>query len=140
MSTRNHIVVVLGPDGSGKSTIADMLVEKLQAEGRLARHYPHRFGILPALSLFLFRFSASSRQNRLELSDPEPYYDLKENSKLRSFIYVCWYGLDYFIGGILMKVRPLFGRKEMVAIFARYFYDYYYQSNNRRLPDAIKKM
>jgi thymidylate kinase len=140
MSPGNQLVVLLGPDGSGKSTIADMLVERLQAEGRTARHYPHRFGILPALSSFLFRFSASAREDRSELSNFKPIYDLKENSRLRSFIYVCWYGLDYLIGGIFMKVGPFFGRKKTVAIFARYFYDYYYQSNNRKLPDVIKKI
>ena len=133
------IIVILGPDGSGKSTIADMLVSNLSENEVLAHHYAHRFGILPPLSIFLpFKKKLSISDMDDSLND-DHFYDLKQNSPLKSFVYVSWYGLDYLIGGIWFRIKNLLSKKKSVAIFARYFYDYYYQSNNRRLPDGIKQ-
>lgn len=133
------IVAILGPDGSGKSTVADMIVAALSMEGIDARHHAHRFGILPSLASFRRRGKKLESHTILSKSDGPPAYDLGENSPLRAFIYVTWYGIDYLLGGLFLKIRNLFVRRKRAAIFARYFYDYYYQSNNRRLPDGIKR-
>lgn len=134
------IVAILGPDGSGKSTIADMVVAELSREGIDARHHAHRFGILPPLSNLRPGGRKSSQDKNTGRTDGTVSYDLGENSPLRAFAYVSWYGIDYFFGGILLKLHNSFGNRKRAAIFARYFYDYYYQSNNRRLSDRFKRL
>lgn len=134
------IVVILGPDGSGKSTIADILVNSLKADGVRARHYAHRFGVLPPLSSLRLNRKRRSPLEINSATDGTPSYDLNENSPLRAFVYVTWYGVDYLLGGLWLRLRNTFGKDRIVGIFARYFYDYYYQSNNRRLPDSIKRV
>jgi thymidylate kinase len=135
------IIAIIGPDGSGKSTIADMVVEALNADGFRARHYAMRFGVLPPLSAFRLGGSAPAGP-RPESTGRESgqRYDLSENPPLRALVYVTWYGLDYMLGGILLRTKNLLPCGQNVAVFARYFYDYYYQSNNRRLPDRVKRL
>lgn len=134
------LVVILGPDGSGKSTIADMLVETLEAREIEANHYAHRFGVLPLLSTLNPMRKSALSSKKATFENSENNYDLRENTPLRALLYVSWYGVDYFLGGLWLRIRNIFGRDRRVAIFARYFYDYYYQSNNRRLPDRIKRL
>lgn len=134
------IVAILGPDGSGKSTLADIVVEEMTKAGIDARHHAHRFGILPSLSSFRLGIKKSVSEIVASKTKGAPAYDLSENSPLRTFVYVTWYGIDYFLGGIFLEFRNLFSKRKRAAIFARYYYDYYYQSNNRRLPDSIKRL
>lgn len=134
------IVAILGPDGSGKSTLADIVVAEMSKQGIDARHHAHRFGILPSLGSFRLGANKSVPDRIATNTDGAPAYDLSENPPLRALAYVTWYGIDYFLGGAYLKVLNLFGPRKRVAIFARYFYDYYYQSNNRRLPDRIKSV
>ena len=134
------IVAILGPDGSGKSTLADIVVAEMSRQGIDARHYAHRFGILPSLAFFRRGVKKTVSDAVAIKSEAPPTYDLSENPPLRALVYVTWYGIDYFLGGIFLRVLNLLGSRKRVAIFARYFYDYYYQSNNRRLPNSIKNL
>lgn len=134
------IIAILGPDGSGKTTIANMLVDALSRECIDARHHAHRFGILPPLGVFRLRRKKSTHDMGVKCSKGTLSYDLKENSALRAFVYVSWYGIDYLCGGILLRLQNTFGNRRRAAIFARYFYDYYYQSNNRRLNNRVKRL
>ncbi len=133
------IITIIGPDGSGKSTIAQVVMERLQAQGLAVRHYPFRFGVLPKLSALRFWRGGWKKGTCFESEESYPIYDLSENPPLRTLIYMIWYGLDYLLGGLVLRLRNTFGANHHVAVFARYFHDYYYQSNNRRLPNSIKK-
>jgi thymidylate kinase len=44
---RGRVVVIAGPDGTGKSTLAQGLVARISAEGRPVRHFHHRLRALP---------------------------------------------------------------------------------------------
>lgn len=125
------IIAIIGPDGSGKSTIADQLVCALTTDSCIPRHYPFNFGLLPKLSSFRLK-------RKTQKPEAVSGYDLRVNSKARSFVYLTWYGFDYLLGGVILGLKNFFGKKKHIAIFARYFYDYYYQSNNRALSDAVK--
>ena len=129
------IIAIIGPDGSGKTTVALALVEALQLAGYSARHYPFNFGILPKLSAF--RRNGRKQTCR---TDAGPVMNLRVNSKLASLAYVSWYGIDYFLGGVALRLAGIFSRRPKVSVFARYFYDYYYQSNNQALPVWVKKL
>lgn len=138
------IVVILGPDGSGKSTLADILVDEINNEKVKAYHYPFRFGYFPALSYIKKFFNLSSfkedkKISSSNISDDSINYDLRENPTLRTLIYMVYYGFEYLVGGLLLRVQNVLVKKKKIAIFARYFYDYYYQSNNRKMPLIIKK-
>lgn len=137
------IVAIIGPDGSGKTTIAERIVVELKQRGIRAQHYPFNFGILPKLSSFKYR-TEGPKSTEKDLPDDactvvKRDYDLQANSPLGSFIYMSWYGLDYMLGGLFLWFRNLFGRNREIAIFARYFYDYYYQTNNRLLSTRVKR-
>ena len=134
------IIVILGPDGSGKTTIAELLVEAFAEQGEMSRHYAHRFGILPSLSALRPKQKHSVVVTNNASTRILPKYDLRENHPIRTFAYVTWYGLDYFVGGLSLRIKKSLRKDKYIAVFARYFYDYYYQSNNRRLPDQIKGM
>ncbi|MDC1247616.1 hypothetical protein N8Z41_03885, partial [Amylibacter sp.] len=126
----------------GKSTTADMLVELLQAKGIKSQHHAFRFGILPPLGLLRFRYNFVVKKITKNIFR-ESYinkYDLSKNPSWRSLIYITWYGMDYFLGGIWLSLKNKFGRGRHIAVFARYFYDYYYQSNNRGLSNWIKQI
>lgn len=136
------IIVILGPDGTGKTTVAGMLVKKFKINKISARHYPQRFGILPRLFFLkkiffkIFKKNGISKRN----NSYKEGFDLSQNHPFLSLVYISWYAMDYFLGGIIIKFKNFFSRKIFVAVFARYFYDYYYQSNNRRLPVFVKKI
>lgn len=136
------IIVILGPDGTGKTTVADMLVKKFKKNKISARHYPQRFGILPRLFFFKKIFLMIFRKNGFPKKNNsyKEIFDLSQNHPLLSLVYISWYGVDYFLGGIIIKLKNFFSKRIYVAVFARYFYDYYYQSNNRRLPVFVKKI
>lgn len=137
------LIVILGPDGSGKSTVADMLVESFLERQIVARHYAQRFGFLPKLSSFKSMFSFKNytkKPKKKHIGSQQIKYDLTSNHPLKSLIYITWYAFDYCLGGIALRVKNRFSNNVQIAIFARYFFDYYYQSNNRRLPNSIKQI
>lgn len=136
------IIAIIGPDGSGKTTIAEWVVKELKKRGICARHYSFNFGILPRLSALRVGREAKCTDD-IHSNNADSYanahYDLSVNSPLRSFIYMTWYAIDYFVGGLILRAKRLVGQRPQVAVFARYFYDYYYQSNNRRLSPKLKQ-
>lgn len=126
------IIAILGPDGTGKTTLADAICDELAARDIASKHYPLNFGILPKLSTFKNNRQAAED----EMSSTE--FDIKPNHPIKSFIYVSWYALDYFLGGVWLKFKKFRTGRQSVAVFARYYHDYYYQSNNRALPSMLK--
>ena len=48
-------IIILGPDGSGKTTLSDKLAEKIKAEKRSVKRINFSFGIMPPISSVLRR-------------------------------------------------------------------------------------
>lgn len=120
------IVVFLGPDGCGKTTIS-MNVELFMRESSwTVRRFEGRVGILPQLSNFVFWKRTASIKN----SKKNPAYlagmNVAINGYLKSCILVCYYGIEYFF--------YKFKARGELWIFARYFYDYYFQRTFRKVP------
>lgn len=132
----SQFIVLLGPDGAGKSTIADLAVEQLYHRPfKTCRRFEHRFGLLPELKQIR---AATARLLGRQVSVQAPPSSgtkgsgmNKEHGALRAMLYVAYYSLDLVIGRLLL--RRLRGQGGLI-VFARYFYDYYYQKGYGHAP------
>ncbi|MDE0952777.1 MAG: hypothetical protein OSA45_16045, partial [Halioglobus sp.] len=110
---------VSGPDGSGKTTVIDMISIQLGAiYGDSAIHYAHfRPSILPRIA------EVAKKARTIETVDEN--YDQPHRAKpsgiAGSVARLGYYWLDY-IGGYFRSVRPVLKRRE-VMLFDRYYYD-----------------
>ena len=130
------LIAIIGPDGCGKTTIANELIINLKKEGINAEHSAMHFQILPKLKDLINPFL----KNKIDSSHKEGEYYAgmknKPNSKFKGSIYVIWYALDYFFGHF--KIARI-AKKRKVIIFARYYYDYYFQRGHSNTPQLIIK-
>ena len=130
------LITIIGPDGCGKTTIANELVIKLNQEKINATHSAMHFEILPPLKNFINPFL----KNKIDSSHVEGALHVgmtKPNSVIKSIVYVIWYAFDYFLGSFkVLKSK----RNKEVLIFARYYYDYYYQLGHLNTPKWIIKV
>jgi thymidylate kinase len=130
------MIVIIGPDGSGKTTIANELILKLKADNINATHSTMHFEILPPLKNFINPFL----KNKIDSSHEEGALHVgmkKPNSVIKGLVYVIWYAFDYFLGSFkVLKTK----QKKEVIIFARYYYDYYYQLGHLNTPKWIIKI
>ncbi|MEH6587346.1 MAG: hypothetical protein V7720_12355 [Halioglobus sp.] len=110
---------VSGPDGSGKTTVIDMVITQLGAiYGDNAVHYAHfRPSILPRIA------EVAKKARTIETVDEN--YDQPHRAKpsglAGSVARLGYYWLDY-IGGYFRTVRPVLKRRQ-VMLFDRYYYD-----------------
>ena len=125
------LIVIIGPDGCGKTTIANELQASLSERGIKVDHYAMNFEILPKLRDIINPFL----KNKIVNTNVEGQHYVgmidKPNTKLRGAAIATWYTLDYSVGGIKLLLR---GKKNHVTIFARYFYDYYFQRAHINTP------
>lgn len=131
------LIAIIGPDGCGKTTVANALVNKLNQVNVVASHHAMHFMILPKLKDIINRFL----RNKIVSGHEEGAYHAgmkaKPNSALRGSLYVCWYALDYFLGRFsLFKTR----RKGEVLVFARYYLDYYFQRGHLNTPYSVIRL
>jgi len=109
-------VVLLGPDGCGKSTVARLVLERVSGSfhgGEIKYWRPH---LLPPMGkLKVWNPSEEPKAN------PRPHDHPKQNlakSLLRFFYYLLDYLIGYFPKVYVAKV------KKRLIIFDRYYYDY----------------
>ncbi|MGB2351683.1 MAG: hypothetical protein ACPH9O_08665 [Akkermansiaceae bacterium] len=130
------LVVLLGPDGSGKSTIADRVAQELYKQPyKICRRYEYNFRILPELKQFKKWVAGLLGRKLQEQEVIEPGTEGSgmnaDHHALKGMGYVTYYALGYILGRLpLFKLR---GRGALL-VFARYFHDYYYQRGYGKVP------
>jgi len=118
--------VILGPDGSGKTTLAENLcvLLKLQPFKRCEAR-AMSFGVLPPLgSLVPWRQNTNVEKTEIQHAQ-------RTLGIAHSLVLLLWAATDMAIG------RAMLRRKKGQGVFlchARYFYDYYFQPGHRQTP------
>lgn len=119
---KQYMVVFVGPDGSGKSSLIDELVSNSKSIFRSKNSrfevFHHRPHILPNISQIF-----KKEMNEKETFDLNfnPHSDKQSNSII-SFFKILYYILDYILG-YFIKLIPL-QRENKFVIFDRYYYDF----------------
>lgn len=110
-------VVLLGPDGSGKSTIADRVLKNIGGGFRRKRHFHWRPGVLPRLG-----GGRGKGGEKRKAQDVMPSLEYKYGVFV-SLVRYTYYLMDFIIGGSLGI--GLLKRKTTVVLAERYYYDYF---------------
>jgi thymidylate kinase len=127
-------VVLLGPDGSGKSTIAKRVLERVSGSFHGGRVQYWRPYLLPAMGRL--KFWNPSEEVAI---NPRPH-DHPEQNRFKSLLRFFYYLTDYLIG---YPVKIYWKKvKKNIIVFDRYYYDYLvdlyrYQFN---IPQWLPKM
>jgi thymidylate kinase len=116
-------VVLIGPDGSGKSTVSKGLQTYLNPLFQGSKYFHAHFKNLPRLRDLLrhlgFKAPDASPADPSEMRQAGPV-----PNRLRSVIFLIYYGIDYLLGyPVIFRAR---GRGQLI-IFDRYYYDYLIQ-------------
>ena len=129
-------VILLGPDGAGKSTIGELVYDSaLVNDFYEEKIYGHtNFKIIPPLQLFLKPF-----KNNYTKKEYIPR-DIKKLSTIKAMIYPLYYLIDYMLGFLWLYKKKTNGGA--FVIFDRYFDEYYIQKtfhnlSNKYLNDSI---
>ena len=86
-------IIILGPDGSGKTTLSDKLAEKIKAEKRSVKRINFSFGIMPPIS------SVLRRKKHKYLPEGETNSGMVVPLPLViSVLLAIWYGIDHLLG------------------------------------------
>ena len=121
-------IVLIGPDGSGKSTTANNLIESEIKTLFQKKHYFHgHFPYLPEMKKIL-SFFGLHKGSSVSSENPRAIHPF---GTLRSILYPVYYGFNYFLGHFFIwQVKAKAG----LIIFDRYFYDYFIQKQFINCP------
>jgi thymidylate kinase len=118
-------IVILGVDGSGKTTISRRLIGKYESAFRNVKHYHSRVRVLKDLSQI-------TSNNKIDTT--KPHSKNFSVGKFGSIIKFTYYYLDYLIGNIIITISKI---KSTLVIIERYYYDYYIDTLRYNLKISI---
>ena len=117
-----------GPDGSGKTTIIDTILERIAPVFKTAHKYYH---FRPALFGNLGEVAHSAGiKKEVDRNYSNPHRGGK-TSKINSLLRLCYYSIDYIIG-YFVKVKSVI-RITRVVVFDRYYTDIICDSRRSRI-------
>lgn len=124
---KRKYIVIVGPDGCGKTTIADALYEFFKPDNKVFR-LNFRFGILPPLSTLL----GLTQKRHSPEGTPDSGMVIPLN-KFHASILGIWYGIDHALGHFKFMGKM----RGSVVISARSYHDFFYQRAYKNLPTII---
>lgn len=114
-----HTIAIVGPDGSGKTTQAKLLVERLQAAGYDAQYVHALYHISDTIpSSDRFRRHFGPRKTRTQESGQSPFYFLR---RALFGLVGFWFAL-LTIWIVSIQVR----NKRQIVVFDRYYHQFFY--------------
>ena len=117
-----------GPDGSGKTTVIDTILERIAPVFKTAHKYYH---FRPALFGNLGEVAHSAGiKKEVDRNYSDPHRGGK-TGKVSSFLRLCYYSMDYIIG-YFVKVKSV-TRITRVVVFDRYYTDIICDSRRSRI-------
>ena len=118
-------ICLLGPDGSGKTTLSLAIEERIGGLFAETEQFHSLAGVLPRLGILKKAYYAA-RGKKVPDSPlkglAQPGVVAKPMPTLRTTTYILYYGLEYVLYRFTVA-RKL--RRNHLVIFDRYFYDYY---------------
>lgn len=117
-----------GPDGSGKTTVIDTILERIAPVFRTAHKYNH---FRPALFGNLGEVAHSAGIKKEVDRDYSNPHRGSKTGKVNSLLRLCYYSLDYIIG-YFVKVKSV-TRITRVVVFDRYYTDIICDSRRSRI-------
>lgn len=124
-------VVLLGVDGSGKTTIATQLKKEYAIAFRRIKHYHSRVRILNDISQI--------KKGAKPIDVSNPHSKKKQAGKIVSVLKFAYYYLDFLIGDFIITVAKI---KSSFVLIERYYYDYFIDKvrYNLNLSNAFLKL
>lgn len=125
-----NFIAIIGPDGAGKTTVANN-IENIYA-GKVV-HKAANFEILPTFTE-IKNFLIFSKQNKRNEEGYKGFHSGMQqnpNHLIKSFVLILWYMIDLNLGRINLARAK---KNDELYVFARYFYDYYFQIANKSVP------
>lgn len=133
-------LVLLGPDGCGKTTIAEHLLANCEGLGCSSGEiYSFNFRIMPRFSSIkslLYACLGRKYHNKYAHTEGELHAGMRLQplSAWKASLLFLWYLPDYLLGYFsLWRAK----RDKRLIVFTRYYYDYYYQRIYSRLPRLL---
>lgn len=122
-----YVVAFLGTDGSGKSTIINIVTPIIKEITGWDIHYEHlRPNYISSLGVALGKRTKQEEHNRGPVTDP---HSLPPSGFVGSLLRLSYYMIDY-TWGYFRKVYPT---KKVIWFFDRYYYDYLIDQRRARL-------
>ena len=132
-----YVIVILGTDGSGKSTIINNITPILNEGFHKGIIYNHlRPNAIPDLGVILGK--KEKKEDIAIVSNPHAE---QQSGLLLSLMRWAYYMIDYTLG-YMKVVFPVIHLKSKVFIFDRYYYDYYIDQkrSKTKLPKLMIKL
>jgi len=107
-------IVLMGVDGSGKSTIANELIIRSEVSFRRIKHYHSRVRVLKDLS--------KVKSKNVNADYNKPHSKTRKSGKLVSALKFAYYFMDYKIGNYIITKAKI---QSSLVLIERYYYDYY---------------
>lgn len=133
-------VCLIGPDGSGKTTVSRGLQRDPKGIFNAVRYYHGHWGLLPELKTYYRSVARLFGKEKKEAVRSEGVFHNQEviqYSLGRALLYVLYYSVEYVLGYfVILRAK---GQGELVLL-DRYFYDYMIQSTYSRVPRWLLRL
>jgi len=141
---RGKFIVIMGPDGAGKSSVIEVLKKELTLFYPRLKNYHMRFNYLPTLKtgLGITRCSDPSLNNSKNKINKKEGDGIRKNllvllRPLALMFVIIYYTFEFVLGYFtIFNTR----KNEGLIIFDRYYYDYFVQPQFRNFIWSMKKI
>jgi hypothetical protein len=119
---KQYMIVLVGPDGSGKTTLIDKIKKDsnlvFRSNSNRFKVFHHRPHVLPNISQIFKKELNQKEEYNLNFN---PHSDRQSNSII-SFFKILYYTTDYFLGYFIKQIS--LQRENKFIIYDRYYYDF----------------